>query len=814
MMLQKWCFLGVCLLGISRPVDAAQEFHSAWSTQGSGIWVGPAYWANPMQDWRIRQGRLECTTQGKDRSVHLLTYQLRPASALTMHVRVGRLVSVKNSWAGFRFAIHGRLTDYRHNCIYGEGINAGITTGGELFLGDVRQAVAWDNEALLELNIVPGPTGMSAVVLKLLPEGPELRLPIQSERLTGNLALVSHVEGKVQRDAPVFTFQDWQVKGEKLAGGVFQNWGPILWTQYTLSHQVLKLSAQFPPMGVRDSRDVTLEIRQGGDWETIGSARIDEDARLALFRIPAWESNRDIPYRVVYRWLGQDYTWPGIIRRDPTDEAELTVAGFTGNKDYGFPNNEIVANLRTLDPDVLFFSGDQIYESVAGFGIIREPVELATLDYLRKWYLYGWAFGDVLRDRPSVALPDDHDVYQGNIWGMGGRPSMEGGGYTMAPRWVNMVQRTQTAHFPDPADPRPVEQGIGVYYTEMCYGRVSFAILEDRKFKSGPLPYRQGKRDHAEAVLLGERQLDFLRDWAAHWQGADMKCTLSQTVFAQCHTYGGNEVKPIKRDFDANGWPPQARDAALAEIRKAFAFMYAGDNHLPTVAHHGIDDWEDAGVSFTTPSIAAGFPRAWWPEKAGLTREEGAPDYLEGGFAAESAYLGRYRSAWDHPLTILAAANPKVWRGHGNTPAGDIQLLDDKSSGFGFVRFNKETRKVTVECYRILADLTQPEAAQFNDWPVVIDQKVNYGRKAQAYLPEVKVEGLTNPVFQVIENKTGEVVYTLRIKGPRFEPHVFALGTYTLRIGDPDQGQWQCLTDVTARARRHTRPLTVTFEKP
>ena len=139
------------------------------------------------------------------------------------------------------------------------------------------------------------------------------------------------------------------------------------------------------------------------------------------------------------------------------------------------------------------FTGDQIYERVAGYGIQRMPIEIATLDYLRKWYIFGWAFRDILADTPSVCMPDDHDVYHGNVWGAGGRhaegmgqPGQDSGGYTQPAPWVNMMQRTQTSHLPDAFDPTPVEQGIGVYYTSMKHGGIDFAILEDRKWKSAP----------------------------------------------------------------------------------------------------------------------------------------------------------------------------------------------------------------------------------------------------------------------------------------------------------------------------------------
>ena len=57
--------------------------------------------------------------------------------------------------------------------------------------------------------------------------------------------------------------------------------------------------------------------------------------------------------------------------------------------------------------------------------------------------MFGWAFGDLLKDRPSVIITDDHDVYHGNIWGEAGKPTpkdfgqgakaQDAGGYKMPP---------------------------------------------------------------------------------------------------------------------------------------------------------------------------------------------------------------------------------------------------------------------------------------------------------------------------------------------------------------------------------------------
>ena len=63
-----------------------------------------------------------------------------------------------------------------------------------------------------------------------------------------------------------------------------------------------------------------------------------------------------------------------------------------------------------------------------------------------------------------------------------------------------------------------------------------------------------------------------------------------------------------------------------------------------------------------------------------------------------------------------------------------------------------------------------------------IRQEDNYGREAAAYLPLIQVSGTVNPVVQVIDESSKEVVYTLRIKGREFRPKVFKDGTYTVVV--------------------------------
>jgi len=78
------------------------------------------------------------------------------------------------------------------------------------------------------------------------------------------------------------------------------------------------------------------------------------------------------------------------------------------------------------------------------------------------------------------------------------------------------------------------------------------------------------------------------------------------------------------------------------------------------------------------------------------------------------------------------------------------------------------------------------DSKPYPGWPVVLDQEDNYGRRPYGYLPEIKVSGMVDPVFQLVHENRGEIVYTIRIKGSTYIPKIYEEGTYTIRIGDPD----------------------------
>ena len=123
------------------------------------------------------------------------------------------------------------------------------------------------------------------------------------------------------------------------------------------------------------------------------------------------------------------------------------------------------------------------------------------------------------------------------------------------------------------------------------------------------------------------------------------------------------------------------------------------------------------------------------------------------------------------------------------------------------VRFNKNKRTITFECWPRNVDVTNPLTKQYPGWPKTIRQQENDGRKAVAWLPEIKVSGISNPVVQIVDESNGEVVSTIRINGTTYRPKVFRNGTYTIRLGDQ---QWlKTLTGIQSLSSNDRQELKV-----
>ena len=725
----------------------------------------------------------------------------------------------RQGWVGFRIGMRGHFNDYRDTAIRGLGVEAGVSSDGRLFIGKEMDGGAV--KSLQDLTLTLESRGGKLI---LSADGISVEQIIAENEIHGGVALVCH-SGELPRGLPDrseprtansgkpsqqrggsvrFWFRDWSLDGDGVVSHLERAWGPILFTQYAVAAGVLKMTVQLAPMeGGEPEAQLMLKGRAAV------RAKIDTFSSTAAFRIDKWDSTKEVPFEIAFN----GHTYEGVVRRDPKNKNQIVVGSLTCQGDFGFPHAEIARNVKAARPDILFFTGDQLYEANGGYGIQRGPLEAARLDYLRKWYMFGWAWGDLTRDTPCICLPDDHDVYHGNLWGAGGRraevPSPDGdpqavqqagqdsGGYVMPAPWVSMVEKTQSSHLPDSPDVSPVDQNIGVHYGELTWGGIGFAILEDRKWKSAPktlLPgaaIRNGwpqnrdwnsakQGDAPGAQLLGERQEKFLERWARDWPDTvQMKAVVSATIFCNLATLpkemmsdagtpklsiqpkgGYAENEKLTEDHDSNGWPQTPRNRALRAMRSCLAVHIAGDQHLASTVQYGIDDFNDGPYGICSPAISNIFPRRWYPPSAGANAKTGA-----------LRNTGEYLDGFGNHMTVHAVANPQQF---GVTP----HALNERAPGFGLVIFDKKARVIRLENYPRWADFSKAEI--YPGWPITIHQTDNglNGAKWELRLP-AKVSG----VVRVVTADSKEHVVAWPSASAIDRIPVWSDGTYDVMVG-------------------------------
>lgn len=817
------------------------SFNSNWHLWNDMKWAGPEYWGNCLQDWVIQNGKLVCNVTAKDRNLHLLTVQ-NPNGNAPLHVEVvvrklnATILDGSEGCVGFRIGAKGPFDDYRSAAVFGKGLDVGIKPNGQLKVGKQvfktnLSAIPSAFKLVFTTNYYDENNQKITVKVKELSSDKDIFLKedivVSNDELKGNIALLSDIDikNKKEQNNTSFSFDNWVINSDHLYKNDNNLYGPICFAQYTLHKSKLKLSAQFSPFEDIKNHNIEIAFKKNGVWEIASNAQLIHSGRSISFQFPDWNYNSDIPYRISAHIPLKEgvylYEYEGTIAQEPKEKNEIKAAVFSCNFHYGFPDADIHQSVSKLNPDIIMFLGDQFYEGTGGFGVqFSGDFDKICLDYLRKWMMFGWSYREIFRHKPCAIIPDDHDVYHGNLWGDGGKAadvshgygafSQDSGGYKMPAEWVNMVQFTQTSHLPDPYDATAVKQQIGVYYTHWNYAGISFAILEDRKFKSSPksvLPeeaqvdngwilsddFDIKKYKYLDADLLGKRQEDFLEEWTHDWsEKAQFKVVLSQTNFANVATLPAGaktgEVIPtlyvpeigeyIKGDvptvdMDSNGWPANKRDKAISILRKGFAFHIAGDQHLGSFVQYGLDDHQDSSYVFAGPAINNIWPRRFWPAVDSSKHTYENP-----------AYIGNHVDGFGNKMTVLAVANP-------HNMHKEPKILHNRSVGYGMVTFNKDNRTIKTECFQRFKD-PNSEDSQYPGWPVTIKQEDNYGREAKAYLPKIKIKGLKKPVVLIIDEENNEIIYSLRLNSKTFIPKVFNEQTsYTLKVGEPDTNNWQ-----------------------
>jgi len=862
-------FLLLSLLLVAGCSGPDTSFRADFSGSPDRTWIGPQYYANRMLDWELNEGRLQ-SIEGRQakpmRTVHLLTHWLADeAGGMHVSVRTGSIndpdQTSDSTWVGFLIGAGGSETDYRISSLVhhwpapGGGLVVAVDGTGEITVRDNENPEAarrprgdfkpsdWPvigpstgegllpsiREFGLRAMAAPGESGYDLVVETFIPATDEVISHavypgLDEKYFTGNVALVSH--GSPSSHGQGYWFDDWSLEGSKVRADASRAFGPVLGVQYTLSEGTLKMTAQMGPLGEDDSRIAELQLANGASWETVATGELDENGFTIGFRVEDYDREGDTPFRVMYSlWEGSTpvtHVYDGTIHAGVEgDEFVLAamnchhISGGDGSwthNHFWWPHQEVADRVAFHEPDMIFFAGDQIYESGLA-GIIRSPEDEAIVDYLYHWNRFLWAFGDLTRHRPTVTIPDDHDVYHGNIWGAAGKaatgphsPASDNGGYIQSPGFVNAVHRTQTSHLPDPFDPAPIQQDISVYYTNVEFGGVSFGVVADRQFKSAPrdlMPEAEiwngwpqnadwdaaVSGDHPDAVLLGDRQLSFLDHWARTW-GSDtwMKVMLSQTLFANVATIPvdhfdgsgipglpipppGEIVTGYKKamDHDSNGWPQTGRNKVIDVLRRARAFHVAGDQHLGSTVRYGKDAFQDAGYGFVVPSIANIWPRRWFPPEVSPTRDPDA-----------SWYTGDHLDGFGNHMTVLAVANPVN---------SDVEptALYDRTPGYGIIRMNKTTRQVELEAWPRWVNPADEGAEPYHDWPVQFHQEDGDGRRPADHLASVTFDVGDAPLVEVTDLNSREHIYSIRPGAGMYRIPIYDTNRdYHLRLTWPD----------------------------
>jgi len=160
------------------------------------------------------------------------------------------------------------------------------------------------------------------------------------------------------------------------------------------------------------------------------------------------------------------------------------------------------------------------------------------------------------------------------------------------------------------------------------------------------------------------------------------------------------------------------------------------------------------------PSIANLYLRWWDPLKSVMNRETGAPDYMGDGF---------YNKVMNY-----ATANPE------KKPSGN--KLTSRATGFGVVRFNTKTRKIKMECWPRNVDITAPDAKQYKGWPRTISQFDKYNPPSWGSMGELTFD-TADPVVQLIDAESNEILYTVRVAGKSFQPKAPKRKTFIIKAG-------------------------------
>ena len=684
-----------------------------------------------------------------------------------------------DAWAGVLLGIgEGKLDPGLWHYVFGLGGKGGgfvvaIASDGSLTLRDRRIENSRNPKILATGEGSPGTNGASPYRLEIRarPTGGRFELVAESrldgkivsslkvadldaDDFIGGLGLI--VQPPIPNNSSFHpSFSGFQVEGGSVVRSPERRFGPVAGIQFTTGAHGLKVSAQFVPTGSSAAAAPALYPKARLDFRPEGAARwtpsqvipIRAPSHTALFDQPDWNRQsaaeiRIVPIDAQGRDAADELCYLGRVPAEPAG-SELRIAQFHCPRMMGIGNDELyqavprehpferftsrnllLPNQGALDrikaqrPDLLLFTGDQIYEGVPTMPEFEASGTPLFEDYIYKWMVFLRAFGSITRTVPAVTMPDDHDVFLGNFWGWSGNPPpgkpgkpgyKKDHGWPFAPAFYNLVVETQSGHLPVPLGAPATPQGLNSYGTVMDFGGTSFAIVEGRSHKSPPL---KKFRDHPEnASLLGADQEAWLKTWPERLKDDTPRFVITQTYFVNAMTDSEGNVYADATDSD--GWPKPARDRAVKLFRDAGAVLLAGDIHNSVLLKLGVDGPDDGPYQFIPLAFGQFFQRWWEPANPG------------GGWkTGDAPYTGQFSDVLGNPFRVIACANPKISMkealGAGFKAGGRLIIDPDLTrAGYAFVVVDRAKGTIRFEHWDRDAKAGSPPE-QFPGWPVEV----------------------------------------------------------------------------------------------
>ena len=141
--------------------------------------------------------------------------------------------------------------------------------------------------------------------------------------------------------------------------------------------------------------------------------------------------------------------------------------------------------------------------------------------------------------------------------------------------------------------------------------------------------------------------------------------------------------------------------------------------------------------------------------------------------------LGEFADGFGNPVTVHAVANPTEL-------SVEPIAINERAPGYNILVFDTQRQSVRIEAWPRWVDPAAPGARQFDGWPITVDLLDNGYPADGPVLPPLAELPLENPVIQVADQRTNEIIYTARMPDDGARLRVFVPGVYVVRIYDAD----------------------------